>query len=111
MLVLPQVLLAAILAAGPAASPAQDGGATATRHITCTFSNPAYSGHCKASAAAAKEQSAAEACQGILDCLNNVQCSKTYCNATQVRGGWKLVSAEEVSGSRSARTDVKDGSP
>ena len=111
MLVFPRFLLAAILAAGPAASSAQEGGATATRRITCTFSNPAYSGHCKASAAAAKEQSAADACQEILACLNNVQCSKTYCNATQVRGGWKLVSAEEASGSRSAKTDVKDGSP
>ena len=111
MLVFPRFLLAAILAAGPAASSAQEGGATATRRITCTFSNPAYSGHCKASAAAAKEQSAAEGCQEILDCLNNVQCSKTYCNATQVRGGWKLVSAEEASGGRSERTDGKDGSP
>jgi hypothetical protein len=95
MFVFPKILLSAILVSGPAASPAQEGGAPAARSVTCTFSNPSYSGYCKASASAAKEQSAAGACQEILDCLNNVQCSKTYCNATQVRGGWKLVSAEE----------------
>jgi hypothetical protein len=95
MLTIPQILLAAILASGPAVSPAQEGGTAATRPVTCTFSNPAYSGHCKASASAAKEQTPADACQEILSCLNNVQCLKTYCNATQVRGGWTLVSAEE----------------
>jgi hypothetical protein len=111
MPIFPQVLLAAILASGPAASPAQEGGGAATRPVTCTFSNPAYSGHCKVSASAAKEQTPADTCQEILSCLNNVQCSKTYCNATQVRGGWKLVSAEEGSGNRAVRNDRQKESP
>ncbi|HUM00991.1 MAG TPA: hypothetical protein VL084_01815 [Thermoanaerobaculia bacterium] len=98
MLVFPQILLSVILVSCPTPSPAQQGGAPAGRPVTCTFSNPSYSGYCKASASAAKEQSAADACQEILDCLNNVQCSKTYCNATQIRGGWNLVSAEEGPG-------------
>ena len=98
MLVFPQILLAAILASGPAASPAPQENAPAARPVTCTFSNPTYSGYCKVSASAAREQSANDACEEILACLNNIQCSKTYCNATQIRGGWQLVSAKEGSG-------------
>ncbi len=99
MFVFPQILLAAALASGPAASPAAQENAPATRPVTCAFSNPSYSGHCKVSASATREQTANDVCQEILACLNNVQCSKTYCNATQIRGGWQLVSAQEGSGS------------
>lgn len=98
MLVFPAVLLAAVVASRPATSPVQEGTPAQGRPVTCTFSNPSYSGYCKATAQAEKEQSPTDVCQEILSCLNNVQCTKTYCNATQVRGGWKLVSAEEGSG-------------
>jgi hypothetical protein len=30
----------------------------------------------------------AQACQVILNCLNSVDCLKTYCSATTVRQGW-----------------------
>jgi len=98
MLVFPKILLAAILASDPSASPAQQGDAPAARPVTCTFSNPSYSGHCRQRASATTGQTANDACQEILACLNNVQCSKTYCNATQIRGGWRLVAAKEDSG-------------
>jgi hypothetical protein len=65
-------------------------GATAT----CVFTNPAYSGACTQSTPIAPGSTAAQACESVLACLNNAQCEKTYCNATQVRGGWKLESAK-----------------
>jgi hypothetical protein len=32
----------------------------------------------------------AQACQVILQCLNDVDCLKTYCQATTIRSGWQL---------------------
>ncbi len=61
---------------------------------TCVFTNPAYSGSCTQSTPIASGSTAAQACQSVLACLNDAQCSKTYCNATTVRGGWKLASAK-----------------
>lgn len=97
MLVIPYVLLALIVASGPP-TPVR---ATAddpptTRPVNCTFSHPAFSGYCRQTASATEEQTANDACQEILACLNDVQCTKTYCSATQIRGGWQLVSAEEA---------------
>jgi len=100
MFVFPAFLLAAATAtsAAPAARPAPVSAQASPRPVTCTFSNPAYSGYCRVSASAGDGESAADVCQEVLSCLNNVQCTKTYCNATQVRGGWELVSAAEGSG-------------
>jgi hypothetical protein len=99
MFVFPYILLALIVASGPPApvrAAADD--QPQTRPVTCTFSNPSYSGHCKRPASATADQTAYDACQPILACLNDVQCTRTYCNATQIRGGWRLVSAEDGSG-------------
>jgi hypothetical protein len=79
------------LSSGTAPAPATD----SPRTVTCSFSNPSYSGYCKQTQAIPKDGSANAVCQEILSCLNNSQCSKTYCNATQIRGGWKLQSAQE----------------
>ena len=36
----------------------------------------------------------ASVCQEILGCLNSTGCSKTYCNATTLREGWRLEKVE-----------------
>ena len=64
------------------------------RRVTCSFSHPAYSGYCKETEDVPDRSSPAAVCEGILACLNNTACSKTYCNATTLRGGWKLEKAE-----------------
>lgn len=61
---------------------------------TCVLSNPAYSGVCTQTAPLGPGATAAKACQAVLDCLNNANCLRTYCNATTVRQGWKLESAK-----------------
>lgn len=61
---------------------------------TCVFTNPAYSGKCTETAPVASGGTALQACQSILQCLNDVGCLKTYCQATTVRSGWKLESAK-----------------
>ena len=76
------------------ATPAADGGTT----VTCTFSNPSYSGYCKQTQQVPDGATAQGVCRSILECLNNTQCSQTYCNATQIRGGWKLESVEATQG-------------
>ncbi len=62
--------------------------------VTCSFSNPSYSGWCKQTAPIPQGGSANQVCQNILSCLNNTQCDETYCDATQIRGGWKLEQVE-----------------
>jgi hypothetical protein len=62
--------------------------------VTCSFSNPGYSGWCKQNSPIPKDGSAEQVCQGILNCLNNTQCNETFCNATELRGGWKLEKVE-----------------
>lgn len=68
----------------------------------CTFTNPAYSGTCKESASMKEGESADDACTPILQCLNDVRCTKTYCGGTTTRGGWKLESAKESSENNSS---------
>jgi hypothetical protein len=86
MFVIPLALLVAL-----AAVPNPPGG-TAT--VECTFSNPGYSGLCTASEKVSPKQSPRAACTAILSCLNDIRCTKTYCNASEVRSGWQLVSAK-----------------
>ena len=77
----------------PAASvsaPAPPPPATAT----CVFVNPAFSGKCTETAPVADGSTPQQACQVILQCLNSVDCLKTYCQATTVRQGWTLESAK-----------------
>lgn len=68
--------------------------ASETYTVECSFSNPAYSGYCRVSEKVPRKMSPAAACQSILSCLNNSQCIKTYCNATTIRGGWRVVSSK-----------------
>ena len=50
----------------------------------CCFSNPGYSGLCEVQPA--KD----ETCQQILDYLNNPRAQgKSYCENSQLRGGWE----------------------
>ena len=78
-----------------ARSATSQSAAPATR-ATCVFSNPAYAGKCVQNPDIAKGSSPQQACESILACLNNNGCLKTYCDATTIRTGWKLVSAKPV---------------
>lgn len=77
-------LFAARRGAGAGNSP------TPGRSVTCELSNPAYSGWCRVTEKLTGNATPASACDGVLRCLNDASCVKTYCNATTVRGGWKL---------------------
>jgi hypothetical protein len=71
--------------------------ASETYTVECAFSNQAYSGYCRVSEKVSRTVTPAAACQNVLGCLNNSQCIKTYCNATTIRGGWKLESSRRQS--------------
>jgi hypothetical protein len=64
------------------------------RPVDCTFSNPQYAGDCVEQVTPTENQTPVQACRVILDCLNNTQCVKTYCQNTTIRGGWTLESAK-----------------
>ncbi len=66
----------------------------AAPQATCVFTNPGYSGKCTQTTSLVKGSTPQQACQAVLACLNNVDCLKTYCQATTVRTGWKLESAK-----------------
>jgi hypothetical protein len=86
----------AVLTSVPARSPAAPPDSSPT--VTCSFSHSAYSGWCKQTAPVPKDGSGDQVCRDILSCLNDVQCNATYCNATTVRGGWKLESVQVEAG-------------
>ena len=91
------IALVLVTAAGGlslAESPPQSTPEPETYTVECSFSNPAYSGYCGVSEKVSRSVSPGAACQNVLSCLNNSQCTKTYCNATTIRGGWKLESAK-----------------
>jgi hypothetical protein len=75
-------------------SPAASASAAPPPQATCVFSNPAFAGKCTETAAVANGSTPQQACQEILQCLNSVDCLKTYCQATTVRQGWTLESAK-----------------
>ncbi len=55
----------------------------------CCFANPSYYGICKVTPAED------ETCASILEYLNNpMSTGKTYCDFTDIRGGWELVDCE-----------------
>jgi hypothetical protein len=72
----------------PAATP----GAAAT--VTCAFSHPSYSGWCRVTRDLPSGATARRLCSRVLTCLNDVRCNRTYCDATTIRGGWKLESVQ-----------------
>jgi hypothetical protein len=73
-------------------APATTPGAAAT--VTCGFSHPSYSGWCRVTQDLPSGARARRLCSRVLTCLNDVRCNRTYCNATTIRGGWKLESVE-----------------
>ena len=66
-----------------------------TANETCVLSNPAYSGKCTVTVDVPKGSTGLAACREVLGCLNDSRCLRTWCNATTVRGGWKLESPAE----------------
>jgi hypothetical protein len=87
----PVSLLLVVVAAAVAASARQPpASAGATRTVTCSFSNPGYSGWCRQTETVPTGRSSSAVCRDILRCLNDTLCTKTYCNATGIRGNWKL---------------------
>lgn len=76
--------------AASASAPPPPPSATAT----CVFVNPAFAGKCTETATVSDGSTPTQACQVILQCLNSVDCLKTYCQATTVRQGWTLESAK-----------------
>jgi len=93
------VIGSAATAAGPVApTPAVPGGAGQAQEppVVCSFRNPAYTGLCQERTPYVKDKKLDALCQPILDCLNNTQCTKTYCGSTTVRQGWVLESAKRT---------------
>jgi len=111
MKLLPLALLC--LAAGPGAAPAVPRSASTPPDVytvVCTFTNPAYSGTCEVSETTPRSVSPQAACRDVLACLNSHRCvTKTYCNATTVRSGWRLVTAGEAP--RDSRSPAASGEP
>ncbi len=62
--------------------------------VTCTFSNPSYAGDCVEKTTRTAKDKPETACKPILNCLNNPQCARSYCQATTIRQGWTLKKAE-----------------
>lgn len=75
-------------------SAARAAAATAPARATCVLTNPAFAGKCTETAEVPEGSTPRQACESILSCMNNVACTKTYCQATTIRQGWKLESAE-----------------
>src|SRR5258706_13604576 len=84
----PVLLFFAFIASGPALS--ADNGSTAV----CRFSNAAYSGYCTEKVGVPEGSTPQKSCGEILACLNSTVCTKTYCQSTTIREGWRLESAK-----------------
>jgi hypothetical protein len=76
----------------PASSPSLTPGVAST--VTCAFGNPSYSGWCRVTQQLRRGARPRGFCSRVLACLNDPRCTLTYCNATTIRGGWKLASVE-----------------
>ena len=84
-----QLPAASVFASSP---PASTPGVAAT--VTCAFSHPRYSGWCRVTSDISTRVGAKRFCSQTLACLNDVRCTRTYCNATTIRLGWKLESVQ-----------------
>jgi hypothetical protein len=82
-----------LLSAAPAHSPGGPPPPPPAK-ATCVFTNPGFAGKCVENTDVADGSSPTQACEAILRCLNDVDCLKTYCQATTIRSGWKLESAK-----------------
>ena len=60
----------------------------------CAFSNPGYSGWCRQTVPMAAGSTPKQTCEAVLSCLNGNACEANYCNAPNIRGGWRLEEAK-----------------
>ena len=60
----------------------------------CAFSNPGYSGWCRQTVSMKKGTAPKQACEAVLSCLNGNACESNYCNAQNIRSGWRLEEAK-----------------
>ena len=60
----------------------------------CAFSNPGYSGWCRQTVPMGAGATPKQACEAMLSCLNSNACQANYCNAPNVRSGWRLEEAK-----------------
>jgi hypothetical protein len=60
----------------------------------CAFSNPAYSGWCRQTVPMPADTTPKQACEAVLRCLNGNACESNYCNAQNIRSGWRLEEAK-----------------
>jgi len=60
----------------------------------CAFSNPGYSGWFRQTVPVASGKTPRQACEAVLSCLNGNACTANYCNAPNIRGGWRLEEAK-----------------
>src|SRR5207253_2246001 len=96
-------LLAALALLSSSGSRGQTGGEEKrpAGTVTCALSNPGYSGWCRVTEPLAAGASPRGVCRGVLRCLNDARCIKTYCKATTIRGGWRLESVQTGSKGKS----------
>lgn len=74
---------------------------SSSRTVVCAMSNPGYSGWCRQNVDVPAGKSGRAACASVVGCLNDPQCIvKTYCNATPIRGGWRLERVERPPAAR-----------
>jgi hypothetical protein len=90
------LLLALALAVRGAATPS----AARPKTVTCAFSHPSYSGYCRETKEVPKGGTPERVCEDILKCLNDVRCIETFCQATTIRGGWRLESVTVEGGEK-----------
>ena len=60
----------------------------------CAFSNPGYSGWCRQTVPRRAGMTPKHACEAVLSCLNGNACEANYCNAQNIRSGWRLEEAK-----------------
>jgi hypothetical protein len=60
----------------------------------CAFSNPGYSGWCRQTVPKPAGTTPKQACEAVLRCLNGNACESNYCNAQNIRSGWRLEEAK-----------------
>jgi len=65
-----------------------------TPKADCAFSNPGYSGWCRQTVPMRAGTTPKQTCEAVLSCLNGNACEANYCNAGNVRSGWRLEEAK-----------------
>ena len=71
-------------------APPQD----STPKADCAFSNPGYSGWCRQTVPLPAGTTPQAVCEAVLSCLNGNACEANYCNAGNLRSGWRLEEAK-----------------